>query len=485
MIKSYSKFFFAAFFLSLIFASAEAKRPNILWILIEDMSPHFGYNGESQVHTPHVDRLAEEGVVFERAYVSAPVCSTARSALITGMHQNAIGVHNHRSSEGIIEIHLPEGMKTIPEYFKEAGYYTTNQRLRGTDRWGSVGKEDYNFVYNRADLYDAPDWSGRAEGQPFFAQIQLGGGKSRGAKPAHQVNPETVVIPPHYPNDPVLMEDWARYLNSVNLVDEQMAAIRARLEQEGELENTVIFFLTDHGISHARGKQFCYEEGAHIPLIVWGKDFVGSAVRTELVSHIDVAATSLDLAGIEIPDYMDARPLFGEAAEPRQYVITARDRCDETVDRIRSVRMGDYLYIRNYLPLRPMLQPNAYKDRKQWMVRLRELHQAGQLNELQERLLFADERPEEELYKLSVDRHQYVNLATDPNMKTTLDAMRAILEEWEIRTPDHGRMLEPHEVVVKENQHFIDGLVDRGQLDRVETMRNNLDLMKRWAEQGK
>lgn len=466
-------------------ASLAAERPNILWILIEDMSPHFGYNGEAQVSTPHVDRLAEQGVVFDRAYVSSPVCSVARSALITGMHQNTIGVHNHRSSQGIIEIHLPVGMQTIPEYFKEAGYFTANQRLRGLDRWGEVGKEDYNFVYERDDLYDAADWAGRAEGQPFFAQIQLGGGKTRGAQPPNSVDPETVVLPPHYPNDPVLKEDWARYLNSVQLVDQQVDAILKRLESEGLLETTVIFFLTDHGISHARGKQFLYEEGTHIPLIVWGENFVGSGVRPELVNHIDVAATSLDLAGIEIPDYMQARTLFGESAEPRQYVISARDRCDETVDRIRSVRMGDYLYIRNYLPLRPLLQPNAYKDRKAWMIRLRELHEAGQLNQLQERLLFAGQRPEEALYNVALDRHQYINLASEPNMQSTLEAMRAILQEWEVRANDQGRTLEPHSVVVKENQLFIESLIERGQPNRVKVMRDNLDLMERWANAGK
>lgn len=465
--------------------SLKAERPNILWIVIEDMSAHFGYNGETQVQTPNVDRLAEAGVVFDRAYVSAPVCSTARSALITGMHQNTIGAHNHRSSEGIIEIHLPENVRTVPEYFRDAGYFTANQRLRGLDRWGEVGKEDYNFVYERADLYDAADWLDRPEGQPFFAQIQLGGGKSRGANPPNRVDPDTVVLPPHYPNDPVLREDWARYLNSVQLVDQQLGSILDRLESEGQLENTVIFFLTDHGISHARGKQFCYEEGAHIPLIVWSKGLEDGGVRSELVSHIDVAASSLYLAGIEIPEHMQARTLFGDEAEPRQYVITARDRCDETVDRIRSVRMGDYLYIRNYLPLRPMLQPNAYKDRKEWMVRLRELHQAGQLNELQERLLFADQRPDEELYNLALDQHQYTNLAEEPNMRTTLESMRAILREWEIRANDQGRTLEPHAVVEKENQLFIESLMDRGQPERVQTMRQNLELMKRWANAGK
>ncbi len=459
--------------------------PNILWIVVEDMSPHFGYNGETLIQTPHVDGLADEGVVFERAYVSAPVCSTSRTALITGMNQTTIGVHHHRSSR-VTEIRLPEGMQTVPELFREAGYFTCNQRLRGTDRWGEKGKEDYNFVYQTEDLYASKDWSERAAGQPFFAQVQLGGGKTRNAKPPTLVDPDDVVLAAHYPDDQVLKEDWAAYLNSVKLVDLQVGAIMQRLEDEGLIDSTVVFFFTDHGISHAWAKQFCYEEGAHIPLIVRGSPFVGTGTRSELVSHIDVAASSLHLAGIPIPESMEARSLFGPEAQPREYVITARDRCDETVDRIRSVRKGNYLYIKNYLNQRPMLQPNAYKDFKPILKRLRELHAKGKLNDLQERVLFAAERPREELYNLETDVNQYTNLAADPEQKSRLEEMRNILSEWEQRTGDQGRTPEPEEIYTQEIEPFIKSLEGpRNQLDRARAMRANVDLMLQWSEQGK
>ena len=154
---------------------APGERPNIVWIVIDDMSCHFGYQGEKLVKTPHVDRLAREGVVFSNAYVTAPVCSTFRSAVITGMYQTTIGAHHHRSSRGVSKIHLPAGVRTIPELFREAGYHTSNSDADGT----RPGKEDYNFVYQQADLYDGLDWSRRADGQPFFAQFQLAGGKLR------------------------------------------------------------------------------------------------------------------------------------------------------------------------------------------------------------------------------------------------------------------------------------------------------------------
>ena len=144
-------------------AGAATARPNILWIVVEDMSCHFGYQGEKLVRTPHVDRLASDGVVFRNAYVTAPVCSAARSAMITGMYQTAIGAHHHRSSRGQAKIRLPEGVRTVPELFRDAGYYTCNAAFAGIrpGEFGQAGKEDYNFVYERGDLYDGADWSGR------------------------------------------------------------------------------------------------------------------------------------------------------------------------------------------------------------------------------------------------------------------------------------------------------------------------------------
>ena len=476
-------------FLSLIITSfnlkAENPRPNIIWIIVEDMSPNFGYNGETLIKTPNVDKMANEGVVFDRAYVSGPVCSACRSALITGMYQTSIGAQNHRSSVAPYEIQLPEYMKTIPEYFREAGYYTSNQYL-DNNKWTRPGKEDYNFEYKSADLYDGLDWKGRDEGQPFFSQIHLRGGKHRNIQLPTLVDSDSVVLPPHYPNDPVLRKDWAEYLNSAKQVDIQVGKIFDRLEEENLLENTVVFFITDHGISHVRGKQFCYEEGSHVPLVVWGQKFVGQGTRDELLSQIDLAATSMYFAGIKIPDYMESKPLFGKDAYPREFVVTARDRCDETVDHIRSIRKGDYIYIRNYLYKRPMLQPNAYKDRKEILIRLRELHKQGILNSLQERLFFSEQRPYEELYNVSLDEYQYVNLASDENMKKKLDEIRKILNDWEENTNDQGRSIEAPEVYASEMATVIKSLEGNTRLpDRANILRENVALMKQWAAEGK
>ena len=465
-------------------------RPNIIWIIVEDMSCDFGYQGQPLVHTPHVDRLAKEGVPFSNAYVSSPVCSPSRSALITGMYQTSIGVEHHYTGRGTIKHHLPAHVRLIPELFKQAGYYTcnTNQGFK------AFGKTDYDFEYDNDALYDAPDWSGRKQGQPFFAQIQLRGGKLRNVPGWYAqveadlndlVTADQVSLPPYYPDDPVFREDWAQYLNSVQYTDKEVGLVLQRLEEEELLDNTVIFFITDHGISQARGKQFLYDEGTNIPFVVWAPGRIGSETdREELISHIDMAATSLYFAGIDVPEYMQARPLFGPQTQPREYVVCARDRCDETVDRIRSVRKGNYKYIRNFYPKRPYLQPCIYKDWKPFMKSLRDLHAAGKLDEVQ-LLIMAQSRPEEELYDLDKDGWEVHNLAEQPEHLDKLREMRAILANWIIESDDHGRFPESEAKYDSAMKIYLDGMLRRGDTQRAQELQNNINLMKQWKAEGK
>ena len=481
---------FCSFIAFVIPASFAAGRPNIVWIVVDDMSCHFAYQGEKLVKTPHVDRLAREGVVFSNAYVTAPVCSTFRSAVITGMYQTTIGAHHHRSGRGELKIHLPKGMRTIPELFREAGYHTCNSDAAGK----RPGKEDYNFVYQRADLYQGIDWSKRKKDQPFFAQFQLRGGKLRNIAASYEdvlahykkeelVTPEQVTLPPYYPDHPVIRKDWAEYLNSVQYTDVEVGRIVARLKQDGVLDNTVIFFLTDHGISHARGKQFLYEEGLKIPFVVWAPGRFKPAVRDELIAHIDLSATSLHLAGIEIPRFMQGRTLFGPQAKPRKYVVSARDRCDETVDHIRSVRAGNFKYIRNYLPNRPYLQPSRYKDGKPFMPVLRELFAAGKLNQAQS-LHLAETRPEEELYDLRSDPWEIHNLARDSAHKGQLDKMRAILARWELDSDDRGRFPEPT-AMYDSDMNLYRNKGRKKNPEQTAALDANIALMKKWRAEGK
>jgi arylsulfatase A-like enzyme len=471
--------------------ASAAPRPNILWILVDDMSANFSCYGETLIQTPHVDRLAREGTRFTRAFVTAPVCSPCRSALITGMYQTSIGAHHHRSGRGVEKIRLPDGVRPVPALFQEHGYYTcigSGLPSAKPGKGSGLGKTDYNFEWDSA-IYDGPDWSGRAPGQPFFMQVQLPGGKLRGgndeaarklsARAAAEfggaVRPEDVVLPPHYPRDPVQLRDWAAYLDAVRFTDRHVGEVLARLEAEGILEQTLVVFLTDHGISHARGKQFLYDEGTHVPFVVRGPGIPRGEARHDLIEHIDLAALSLAAAGIPRPAAMQARDVFAPEYRPREAVFAARDRCDETVERIRSVRTERYLYIRNFHPQRPHLQPNAYKDGKDIVRNLRSLHASGALPALTETLLFREVRPTEELYAWTEDRWQTDDLAGREDHRDTLEALRARLDRWIEETGDRG----PE----SETRYDSDMAVYLGRGNpQVEA---NIALMKGWAAQGK
>jgi arylsulfatase A-like enzyme len=481
--------------------SAAPSRPNILWIMVDDMSANLSSYGETLIKTPHIDRLAREGTKFEHAYTTAPVCSPCRSAFITGMYQTTIGSHQHRSGRGVEKIHLPAGVEPVPALFQRAGYFTCiGSGLPAVNRQGrkaggrGLGKTDYNFEWDES-IYDSNDWADRKPGQPFFMQIHLAGGKLRGGtdESARQLaarakaefgmatDPEKVTLPPYYPRDPVLLRDWAAYLDAVRFTDKHVGDVIARLEREGIFDETLVIFSTDHGISHARGKQFLYDEGTHVPLVVRGPGIAKGKVRTDLVELIDIAPISLAAAGISIPASMQAKDVFATDYRPRDHVFAARDRCDETTERMRSVRSDRFLYIRNFHPQRPHLQPNAYKDGKSIVKTLRSLHEAGKLDPLAEKLLFSPTRPDEELYEWTTDRWQVRNLAADPAHKATLEKLRARLDRWIVETKDRGP--EPEKMYDSDMAVYVDSR--GGKNKNAEVTLKNIAQMKRWAKEGK
>lgn len=476
--------------------SSPATRSNIVWIVVDDMSPHFGCYGGTRIDTPRIDRLAREGTRFSHAFATAPVCSPSRSALITGMYQTTIGSHHHRSGRGVEKIHLPAGVTPIPALFRQAGYYTcigsgvaaSGAGPQPAGRSRELGKTDYNFEWD-PEIYGGADWDGRGPGQPFFMQVQLPGGKLRGntSASAEQLqnrarnqlgaatDPELVDLPPHYPRDPVLLLDWAAYLDAVRFTDRQVGEVLARLEAEGILDETLVIFTTDHGISHARGKQFLYDEGTHVPLVIRGPGIERGAVRDDLVEQMDIAAVSLVAAGIPLPAAMQGRNVLDQACPPREAVFAARDRCDETVERIRSVRTDRFLYIRNFHPQRPHLQPNDYKDNKSILQTLRALHDAGRLDPLAEKILFRPTRPAEELYAWKVDRWQLENLAADPAHLASLQWHRARLDRWMQETGDRG---EESGAMYDSDMRVFTG-------NGNPAVERNIAIMKQWAAEGK
>ena len=429
--------------LALSASAAAAERPNVLWIVIEDASPHIGCYGETAISTPHLDQLASEGVRFANALVTAPVCSPSRSALATGMYQTTIGAHNHRSGNltakaGGNEAYyasydLPASTPLVSHLFRAAGYFTCNGQGPAARR---PGKTDYNFVSSAA--YDGADW--RAAGdQPFFAQIQLRGGKSR----PQGVPVGAFDLPPYYPDDALYRQDWAAYLSSWVQVDQQVGRIVADLQRAGVYEQTLICLITDHGVSHIRGKQFLYDEGVRIPMIVrFPNQQHAGTVRDDLALQIDLAPISLAAAEIPIPEHLQGENLFASSYEPREFVFAARDRCDETIEMIRAVRTARYKYIRNFLSFRPHLQFNQYKDNKPIVRRMRSMHADGQLEALQS-TFFSVPRPTEELYDLVADPFETNNLAGDAAHNTTMVRLRAALYQWMVDSHDPGLIPEP------------------------------------------
>jgi arylsulfatase A-like enzyme len=277
-----------------------------------------------------------------------------------------------------------------------------------------------------------------------------------------------------------LVDDWAAYLDSVRLTDKFTGDIIQRLKDEGDYENTVVLFMTDHGISHARGKQFLYDEGLHIPLIIAGPGLEAGQKRDDLIEHIDIAALSLGIAGIEISKHMQAKDILAEDYKNRNTIYAARDRCDETVEYLRGLRTQRYKYIRNYLYQRPHLQPNRYKDKKDIIIALRAAHKAGSLNEAQE-MIFNVPRPKEELYDLKNDPYEINNLANDPKYKKQLDRFSKRLDTWIKKTGDKGPesdAMYDSDMAVYINSKNVDPVAG-------ETLTRNIATMKRWAAEGK
>jgi N-sulfoglucosamine sulfohydrolase len=435
-------FYFACWCLS---ADAQNK-PNIIWILSEDISVNLACYGTPVVQTPNLDAMAATGIRFTNAYATAPVCSPSRSAIISGMFQTSIGAHNHRShrDDGY---KLPDGVKPITDYLRDAGYFTVNATTPA-EGVNEPAKTDFNFQPDHP-VFDGSDWTQRKTDQPFFAQITIDethrSKKWETIVQAHepQIDPAKITLPSYYPDHPVIREDWATYLESIQLMDSYVGKIFKRLEKEGIAENTIIIFTGDNGRCMIRDKQFLYEGGIHVPFLIrWPGKLKAGAVDKRLVSMIDISASILDFAGVKIPSYMEGRPLFTKKPVPRDHIIAARDRMDETVDKMRAVRTTRFKYIKNYYPDRPYMQANAYKETQYpaWNL-MKDLYATGKLSR-QQALFCSPTKPDEELYETDRDPEELNNLAGRPEYQKQLAEMRQLLENWIKKTGDMGQMKE-------------------------------------------
>ncbi|TWU40537.1 sulfatase family protein [Novipirellula artificiosorum] len=407
-------------------------RPNIIWVMGEDMGNELSCYGHPAVLTPNFDRLAAQGTRYTRAFCTAPSCTPSRNAMMIGVYQTRTDTQDQRR-RGIV---LPDGMKPITYLLQQAGYYTALG-------CGYSNKTDLNFAAET--LFDGNDWKGRNKQQPFFAQITLGSSHrlKDGWAEIHKtskrpVDPAAVEIPPYFPDHPVVRADWARYLEAIQYIDGQMGEILQRLEDEGIADNTVVVFIGDNGQCHLRGKCWLYDAGIRVPLIIrWPSEVPERTVSDELVSMIDVSATILDIAGIELPDYLDGHPILGPRAQTREHVFAARDLIDEVMDHIRCVRTKRFKYIRNYTPENGYHECRYVQQNRPMYPILKSLNEQGKLNEVQQ-LMWQEQKPLEELYDLQEDPFEVRNLADSAQHQAVRNKLAGLLDDWISDTQDKG-----------------------------------------------
>ncbi len=417
--------------------AAGAARPNILWITSEDNSPYLGCYGDPNAETPNLDRLAAEGVRYRQAFANAPVCSTARSTLITGMYATSLGVQHHRS-----RVAIPAAFKLYPTYLRAAGYYCTNNP-----------KTDYNLK-NAGQPWDesgaGAHYRKRAPGQPFFAIFNLTSSHEslvapKAGKTAFRVPVGRIVLPPYHPDTPVIRRDWANYYDQVTKMDREVGAVLTELEREGLADDTIIFYCSDHGGALPGGKRSIHESGTRIPFIVrfpekW--QHLAPAARGAWVerpiSLVDMPPTIFSLCGVPIPAHYDGVPFLGVSQQPPPgFVYLFRDRMGERHDASRAIRDPEFRYVRNYAPHRPWGQHCQYAHELQpsmrsWFAEF----EAGRCNDAQ--AAYWRPRQPEELYELARDPFETRNLAVVPAQAARLGEMRAKLHAQIIRRRDTG-----------------------------------------------
>lgn len=428
------------------------QRPNIVWFVCEDQSPYwFPFYGDSTIHLPNLERLANEGIVYNNAYSPIPVCSPARSSIITGMYPTTLGTHNMRSfnpyRDGANEPSLnipsysvvpPVGVKPFTEKLRASGYYCSNN-----------AKEDYNFEPLPSMWDDSSNeghWRNREADQPFFSVVNFNITHESAiwhlGKDSLLVEPLAIPVPPIFPDDPIIRHDLAVNYSNLIRMDRKVGELIDQLEEDGLMDNTIIFFYGDHGGPFPRHKRSVYESGNRVPMVVRMPDGFGAGTRSDkLVSFIDLAPTVLSLADLEIPDVMQGQAFMGShnSETEVEYLFATSDRFDEVYDQRRAVRDHQWKYIRNTYPDKPFAIPVAYRLNMPMMNRLIEMNKEGSLNANQ-KLWMRTTKPSEELYDLENDPWELNDLADHPDYSDHLKRLSTRLDKWINETGDLGQV---------------------------------------------
>ncbi len=425
------------------FSEKEARKPNILWITCEDMSPRLSAYGDSTVPTPNIDRLAKEGVRYTNMYSVSGVCAPSRSAIITGMYPTSIGSHNMRTLYNTLvpdlspySVVAPPEVKCFSEYLRKEGYYCTNNE-----------KTDYQFeppISAWDENSKTAHWRNRKEGQPFFAifnfttthESQVWARKNEPLL----FDPKKIKVPSFYPDNEVIRKDLTTFYNNIAFMDTQVGNVLKELEEDGLLENTIIFFFSDHGDGLPYAKREVYDRGLRVPFIIRYPNKRGAGTtENELHSFVDLAPSVLSLVGIQPPEHLQGQAFLGKYKEkaPRRYIYAARDRMDSEYDMVRAVRDRQFKYIKNYHPEKPFYQNIQYRLQQDMMKEILRLKDEGKLNERQ-MMWFRPTKPVEELYDVENDPDEFNNLADNPLYKSKLEELRKAHLDWQAKYGDKG-----------------------------------------------
>ena len=455
-------------------------KPNIVWIVAEDLSPILPAYGDSTVKTPNIDRLAREGVVYTNVFSPSGVCAPSRCALTTGMYPSSIGGHNmrvqyvkaHMDQLGLVlyEIVPPSEAKMMSQVLRENGYYCTNN-----------DKQDYQFkppvtAWDESSL--KAHWRHRTKDQPFFSVFNIGvtheGHVTRPYRkqlmryhdpdfPESTGNPANfgdmiskedwplnipadmdVPIPPYLPSTEIAVNDIRRVYSNIIELDKQVGIIIAQLEEDQLLDSTIVFFYSDHGGPLPRQKRLIYDSGIKVPMVIRYPGQIGAGYHDDqLISFIDFAPTTFSISGIKIPDYVQGQAFSGKyrARKERKYIHAAADRFDAQVDMIRAVRDDRYKYLLNFYPDKPYYLPVKYREQMAIMKELLRLKEIDSLDTYQAQW-FREEKVKEELFDTWQDPHELHNLAGDPDYAGKLEELRGECTRWMESINDMGELPE-------------------------------------------
>ncbi|WP_245189633.1 sulfatase-like hydrolase/transferase [Lunatimonas salinarum] len=416
--------------------------PNILWITHEDMSPIYGCYGDGYARTPNLDALSAKSIRFTNAFANAPICAPARSTLITGMYATSLGTQHLRS-----EIPLPEGFKILPQVLQDVGYYTSNQV-----------KTDYNFSPEGRwdDSSPTAHWRNRPEGKPFFSVVNFmitheGPTNALRTADTESLNewsdPEKAVLPPYIPDTPRMRQIWAHMYDLLAVFDQGVGRLMAELEEDGLLDNTIVFVFSDHGHGVPGHKRWLNRAGLQVPFLLHIPDkyrhlapHLSGEETDQMVSFVDFAPTVIGLAGAKVPDRMEGRDFLARKPSRAAYSFGYRDRADDCYEVARSVFDGRYLYVRHFMPQLPYYQRAIIFQKQGSYEEFNRLKDLGRLPVSTAKMM--QQKPLEELYDLWEDPHEQRNLIGDHGFAARVDSLKTELIDWMVRHRDTGILTE-------------------------------------------